>query len=232
MNKFMKKNLLLILTVLLLLSCGKNEKKTDLILGTSSLSNLAPIGKISFYSGKVSNGSATIRYSQNAKYSTSGPAIESYIYIKSIEISTTGEEWIKIVEGPIEVRVKDGETIRISTSTSIPIGEYHGVRLIINPEIKFSVVKWEEAPNQQVTVTLNKLPTIMRINRGGSYNNIVVTDTIMLTSANGFLVPFNIEENKETFFIFEFNVNWVGDNIDNISDWELNIAARATRFLY
>ncbi|MDD5687449.1 MAG: hypothetical protein PHE88_06430 [Elusimicrobia bacterium] len=231
----MKKYLLLIIVSFILVGCGKNEKKSELILGSSPISNLVPMGTISCYSGKL-NSSSTISFRPVNKHAD-GMSKEFYIYIKSIEISTAGNEWIKILDNsgnPLETKVKYGDIIRINTSSvSVPSDQYHGVRLVIEPKIKIlSLHKWEDSSDTVVDITLNKLPSRIGMLVGSTDTKISAIDTISFTSANGYLVPFTIETGKETFLVFEFSVAWLGSSISDITDWELSLACRATRFLY
>jgi len=225
----MKKNILLLLSVsLLLIACGKNEKKTQLLTGISS-ADLSPKGTISCYSGKVTS-SQVIPLNRTIKFAD-GLSKDYYLYIKSIEISQTGEEWVKIVDGTIEVSVKDGETTRIAASASVPVGQYDGVRLTIEPKVKFSsLTKWGN-PDQNIIVELNKLPSRLGIMTGGSSNKITTSDTILFSSANGYLVPFSVEIGKETFLVIDSETLFIGDPA-NVTDWELSLACRGTRFLY
>ncbi|MDD5687450.1 MAG: hypothetical protein PHE88_06435 [Elusimicrobia bacterium] len=232
----MKKNLLLVLTILFILGCGKDEKKSNLILDTSPISNLSPVGTISCYSGKINNGSSMIPHSSISGVLNYGFGLESDIYIKSIEISTTGTEWIKVVEGPIEVKVKDGEIVKIGSSIIIPEGKYEGLRLILEPEVKFLEIKWaEDNSTHQNEILLNKLPSLIRLGEGGTKNwrgLATVSDTILFTSSNGYLIPFDIEKGKETFLVFDISTFCEGGNVTAITDWQINIVTRATRFLY
>lgn len=156
-----------------------------------------------------------------------------------MEISETGTNWVKVIDGslnPMEVRVRYGETIKISSSIAIPVGQYEGIRLVIEPKVRITRVVLEgESSNSAgypTDVTINSLPAYMGMGKG-IVQMIPVTDTILFTSANGYLVPFNIENNKETFIVLDLNVaNWRGPDINNVAAWDLYMAVRATRFLY
>ena len=223
----MKNMLLVVLVSVFVGGCGKNEKKSQLLTGLSS-TDLAPHGTITFYSGESGiNTNSSFR-----KLATRGLGIVSYLTISSIEISTTGEEWVTVLNGPIEVEVDRNQNIKIANSISIPVGQYHGIKLNIEPKVRFETVKnGVELTDASVATntTVEKLPCEFVIGN----HALTSTESIVFSSANGFLVPFDIEENAGTFLIFEFRVDWRGADVNNINDWELWIpGARATRFLY
>jgi len=226
----MKKITILVLSALLLLAgCGKDKKDSKLYNSILSVTN--PMGVISCYSGKVGNSSSAIPLNSFRSLYQPWPTDEVYFYIKSIEISTTGEQWIKIVEDPIEVKVKNGGKIKIGSSVYVPPDEYHGIRLVIEPKIRFYTV-YNGAYTTDAIVIVNK--TLEKLPREMALGNkpITPTTTIVFSSANGYLVPFDVENGKETFLVFDFWNFWLGDSPNNITDWVLYLSVRGTRYLY
>lgn len=217
------KNILFIFTLLCLLFLGSCEKNL-----------LSPSGVVSFYGGDTGSNISSLDYKSQ---SVTGPTKESYIYVKKIEISTTGSEWVELLsesEG-IEVKVTDipgvNGIVKIGSPVSIPAGEYHGVRLTIEPKVRFVEIYTQYSTiTSSIDVTLEIMPSEMQYGNGGTA--FAPTDTILFTSANGYLVPFDIAEGTETFILFRFYVGWKGNSADDITDWSLTAAARATRFLY
>ncbi|HAM38152.1 MAG TPA: hypothetical protein DCP53_01935 [Elusimicrobia bacterium] len=229
----MKRNLILLFVIFVIFGCGKNEKKQQLLTGSALPSSL---GAISIYSGSTT--SSVIHRSITKKVlppSVGGNAGDFYVYIRSVEISATGENWIKILDGPVEVRVTKGAgPIRINTnSISIPPDEYHGVRLVIEPKIRLLTL-WAGQDVYQTDETLNAMPNEMGMKNGGFVQCIPVTDTIIFSSSNGYLVPFSVENGKETFLVFDFNSK-VGNGsttVSGFSKWGfLSLAVRGTRFM-
>lgn len=203
--------LLTFISIFFLSSCSQN-----LMLSTP--------GVISFHSGEISNTQNTSSLSSKtikaSRVRVSG-AIEADMYIDKIEISETGKDWIPIINEPTEVIIKNDETIKFGNSQTIPSGEYHGLRLTIEPKIRAII-------SSSTIVTHEALPTDMVIClTPGFGTGITSTNTIEFTSANGFLVPFTVESDKETFIILHLEVN-----VDETSWNSLTLAARATRFSY
>jgi len=221
----MKKICMLFVSMLMLFisGCSKNP--------------LGSPGMLSFYSGEASSNNhaslfKSIGLGQVYFYST-----ESYIYIDSIEISTNGNEWIKVFSGSMEVKVKSGETIKIASTIDIPEDEYHGIRITIEPKVKFVEGQtWYANPQtysgpQYSNFLLEKAPYVNVL--GGSAaggSDLGRTTTILFTSANGRLVPFTVKKGKETFIVF--GVRTLGDgSTTEITDWLLSIESRATQFI-
>ena len=202
-------------------------------------------GIISLYSsGGTANSNAPDIY-RTFKKSIYVNGVESYVYIDKIQISATGEKWFTIMDGPTEVKVKKGELIKIGSLTSVPPGEYHGLKIIYEPKVRFTSIRTSSGQNSAiipVDVTLTKLPFNMSagINDGDAkwwtHGEEIPTEVIF-TSANGMLVPFNIEKDKETFLVCEIlthALDYYGNEAvnNNIGDWQLNIFVRATSYLY
>ncbi|HAM38151.1 MAG: hypothetical protein A2474_00160 [Elusimicrobia bacterium RIFOXYC2_FULL_34_12] len=229
----MKRNLILLFVIFVIFGCGKNEKKQQLLTGTALSSSL---GTISIYSGSTRN--SVIHRSLAKKTlvpNAGGNAGDFCVYIRSLEISTTGENWIKILDGSTEVRVTEGAgPIKINTNNiSVPPGEYHGVRLVIEPKIRLLTL-FAGSEVFQTDETLNAMPGWIGVRNGGGGgpHGITVTDTIIFSSANGYLVPFTIENGKETYLVFDFDSQVSANSNGEFSSWgTLYLAVRGTRFI-
>jgi hypothetical protein len=188
-----------------------------LFISGCSKNPLGSPGMLSFYSGTTSNLSPIVKKVGWTR------AYEGYIYIKSIDVSTNGEKWINVFNGPAEVGVTQAGTIKIGSTIDLPEDEYHGIRITIEPKVKI-VYSGSE-------VLLEKLPATIVL-EGGS---VVATgisnpsDTISITSANGHLVPFTIQRGKETFIIFSMKFDVT--NTSPITDWQLYISVWASKYL-
>lgn len=188
-------------------------------------------GAISFHSGEVSG---TVTSEINRKISFINTRVrgahEACIYIKKIEISMTGAEWIEIISSTdsIETRVKNDETIRICASTDVPVGEYHGIRITYDLKARFIFTSSE--------TVVNNPPLEMSVSIAPDFWHVItVGDTMVLSSANGYLTPFTIESGAETFIILHCFLE-LSDSMYGYTGpitWtRFGTAVRATRFLY
>lgn len=197
-------------------------------------------GTISFYS---SNNTAVATALSSKAYSkpsvltpgmSSRNTVEAYLYLKKIEISTNGQDWVEVIgsTGSLAVDVVRNQTIRISAGAFVPEGQYHGLRISLEPRVTFKEVASDGtfAVISTVNVTLAQLPSMLGVGDAVGQENLTSLDNITLSSANGLLVPFDIEANTETYLILDLEARW-GGAPDNITDWWLFLDARATRFI-
>jgi hypothetical protein len=224
--------LLVVCCAFLLAGCGENL--------------LAPPGTISFYGGEqgisssssLGTGSSKINtqsFDMFSLPSTMGISEQTCVYVKKIEISKTGEKWETVFDGSEEIKVKPGEIVRIGDSVSVPPGQYHGLRLSLEPKNKIlEIDPWGGDDNVTMDVTLEKAPYCVIRDEMGSNRAVYAHENVEFTSANGFLNPFDIGGNTETSIVLEMFVVYYGDDSGNPSSWIWVpfIRVRATRFLF
>jgi len=195
----------------------------------SSLDNDIGQGIISFYTGEFET-------SASSKTRESWPMLntvnEGYLYLKKIEISTTGQEWVSLVneEEAIPIHFKyEGELIRIPVEEdSIPAGEYHGLRISIEPKIRILSI----GNLDPMDTILDQEPTAIYVRMGMSQLSSSV-DSLEFTSANGYLIPFTVDEDQETRVILHIIASADGDEAtQTLTRWWTDVEARATKFIY
>ena len=79
---------------------------------------------------------------------------------------------------------------------------------------------------------LEKLPNAIELEGGPKVQTIDYnpSDTILITSANGHLIPFTIKKGSETFIVL--NMYLIGlDSGGTITDWKLRISVWASKYL-
>ena len=226
-----------IICLIFLSSCGPNL--------------LSSPGELSFHSGDLSSsisGSSMVSASNklfNYDAMTSDTYChEVYIYIKKIEVSQTGEDWVVVLDTTTEVLTESMDediTARITSDMYINPGEYHGIRITIEPKIRLVVTTSTVSPGDHIVkdYTVEKMPKYMsaaltsarRTNTHVTY--FTPSETITLTSANGFLIPFTVTGSDKIYFIFEFTARpSMTQDLRNLVDWSLTTVGRTTKFLY
>lgn len=184
-------------------------------------------GTISFYTGKIES----IYLAKQQPWPMDNTVYEGYIYLKKIEISTTGEEWIILIneDESIPMHFKyDGELIRIPIEEKrVPVGEYHGLRISIEPKIK--ILNVGNLP--PMDIILNQEPIAIYVRMGMSQLRSSV-DSLEFTSLNGYLIPFTITEEEDTRIILQIIAAADGNEAtQTINRWWTDIMARATKFV-
>ena len=198
---------LLSMLVIFIYGCSKNPLSTP--------------GILSFYSGSSVNSSqvSALKKVGNILFE------EAYVYIKSIDVSTNGEEWINVYNGPMEVKITRAATIRIGSKIGLPEDEYHGVRIVIEPKARL-LKNGSEILIEQLPYAI----TLCGGARGAGTNDYSPSDTITVTSSNGYLVPFSVKSDKETFLVFDMSCSSLS-NDGAITNWWLTISVWATKYL-
>jgi len=173
-------------------------------------------GTLSFYSGKIGNINSSPALRKSSSWIIPD---EAYIYVKSIDVSSNGESWINVFTGPAEVKVTQSGTIKIGSTIDLPEDEYHGIRIVIEPKVRII-----SGVNE---VLLEKLPRSMGLGLISGFASLITpSDTITITSANGFLIPFTIKRRNETFIVFDIDIQYV-----DTADWDFFLYVRATQYL-
>ncbi|MBN1622404.1 MAG: hypothetical protein JW871_07430 [Endomicrobiales bacterium] len=186
-------------------------------------------GAISFYSGEQPGSSSAI--SRKTLDSYQSGRIESVtVFIDEIAISKTGEEWETVLNTLQEITITTDPTpIRITDPVNVSAGQYEGIRIHIQPKVTFLF-------SDGTSKTFNKMPNSVGVIKSISKTIQIVetSETITLSTANGYLNAFNVENGSETYIVLDIKVldMPVGTTTaSNLTGWTFAITARPTRFL-
>ncbi len=206
-----------------------------LLIGCQSVADDPEVsgqGILSFYTGEIDNGSAMQKQVLQFPWPIPNTVNEGYVYLKKIEITTTGLEWVTLVNEEVAIPMHfkyQGELIRAPIEEiTVSEGEYHGLRISLEPKIRILDI----GNLGPLDTLLAQEPVAIYVRMGMSQLRSSV-DTLEFTSANGYLIPFTVNADSETRIILHFIAQADGnETTQTLTRWWTDVEARATKFIY
>jgi len=202
-----------------LLSCNRSEKDRLTVGTLPGAAGASGLGTIS-----LAQGNAFSSPSPSQSRSGSTPHLrKGLVTIEAIDITKDGIDWIPLLVSSLTVTVTDdlGFVTQLGvTPKSVLPGEYHGVRIIFAPNPVFLDPIIPDG-------LLNPYPWISPFLISDSQGTQGIGSEALLTSANGYLVPFRVESGKNLFLVVGLEFSRAG----NIPEWYLGVGAKATTIL-